>query len=261
MIPNLRDLGGIPAADGRRVKNKLFLRSATLSLSEPGDLQALATDRNMRRIYDLRTQREASDHPDPTCEGVAYIPFPLAAETSVGLSRSSAYSLVLRMAKAETKEEMYAMVPDMADVYAKMLRDDFSRAQFQKLLRELLVPDHLASGASLYHCSSGKDRTGMTSAAILLVLGASEADIMADYMQSLPFGQKDAESVYRQCLDGFHDEHAAFLVSELCLVKERYLQAFFDELYAQFGSLDAFIRDYVGLSQTELETVRALALA
>ncbi len=261
MIGNLRDLGGIQAADGRRVKPRLFVRSATLNHASEDDLAMLAQEYGVRRNYDLRTTREVLHHPDPCHPQIEYIEFPLAAETSVGLSLSSAISLTERMAAAPDKETMYAMVPDMADVYVKMLREDYSFTQFRTLIRELLDPAHLADGASLCHCTQGKDRTGMSAAAVLLVLGASREDILADYMASRDFVTPNADHYYEKCLDLFQDEHAAWLIRELCLVKERYLGAFLDEIDAQFGGKKGFIHDYLGIDDTYLRAIRDAALA
>ena len=261
MIGNLRDLGGIRTGNGKTVRRGLFVRCATLAHADEEDIRMLAVDYGIKRDFDLRTPNETERHPDPVDERIEYIAFPLAEEAAVGLSRTSGESLAYRMAEAPTKEEMYAMVPDMADVYVRMLREGFSRAQFRLLLRELLDPENLLGGASLYHCSSGKDRTGMTSAAILLVLGAERGEIIKDYMSSLEYAEKDADIIYERCMEGFGgDERASMLIRDLCTVKERYIDAFLDEIDAQFGSPEGFIRDYLGMSAAELDMVRNIAL-
>ena len=62
-LPNLRDLGGWPTADGRRVRSGLLFRSTALDRLEGADVEAIAKP-GLRTVVDLRTEGERQAHPD-----------------------------------------------------------------------------------------------------------------------------------------------------------------------------------------------------
>ena len=63
-LPNTRDLGGLPAADGRRVRRGLLLRSGTLYFATSADCRRLIEDYHLRAVVDLRGEDELAEYPD-----------------------------------------------------------------------------------------------------------------------------------------------------------------------------------------------------
>jgi protein tyrosine/serine phosphatase len=157
---NVRDLGGIVTADGRRVRHGALIRSDQLCrLSDRGRTAFL--EHGIRTVIDLRTPTEAAKDPDPIWHehGVDHVLIPQQSEQ---LWRE--FDPI-----AKTRAERDALAIDRcADQNAAMART-VARA---------------APGGVLIHCLAGKDRTGIAVALLLSLVGVSESDIAADYALS-----------------------------------------------------------------------------
>lgn len=161
---NLRDLGGIPVAGGV-VRTGLAIRSDDLSTITPKDAAALVRD-GLTAVIDLRSNAEVAVTGRGPLAGlpVAYHHLPLMADIGSSLDGKSF------MPGHEAMGEMYArMVQDAAP----------------QIVTALNVIAH-APGATAFHCAAGRDRTGVLAAALLLVLGASDEDIVTDYARTGP---------------------------------------------------------------------------
>lgn len=167
-VQNFRDIGGYATADGRFVGWGRIFRSAQLSELTPGDLQRIEALR-IRSVYDLRsTEEQASEPtawtgPDAPARlthaySIDYAPF--VAAFANGIDAAGARAL-------------------MTGFYGQM--SESYKVQFREVFAELLSPEE---GAVLYHCTAGKDRTGVTTAMILMALGVSREVVMADYLLS-----------------------------------------------------------------------------
>ena len=152
---NVRDLGGYTAEGGQITCPHRFLRAAALSELTEEDKKEL-TRYGVRAVFDLRSVYEAEENPDPALDGAAYYPFPLLD----------------RMNSAQKGDEMPG---SMGEVYVGLLKNDGET--FAALLRKMLEVD----GCVLFHCSAGKDRTGVTAMLLLGAAGASRETILRDY--------------------------------------------------------------------------------
>ena len=150
---NTRELGGIPLGAKARFRPGMVYRSGALCYITPGDIETVQKLK-MQTVLDFRNQREiAREGLDreslrksvPNCVA-------LPMDNSQGLGQTAYYYLIRE-------------------------NDAALRQTFQILARPQSYP-------VLYHCSAGKDRTGIVTALLLELLGASRADIMDDYLQS-----------------------------------------------------------------------------
>lgn len=155
---NLRDLGGYPAADSRRVRWRRLLRADGLQRLEPPDRVRLA-ELGIRTVVDLRRPEE-----------LAIGRFAAGGVTYVHLSiqptpwEPSAY------------DEGVGTPRFLADRYLEMTTE--CGEQVGAVLR--VIAD-AASLPLVFHCAAGKDRTGVVAALTLSLLGVSDDDIAADY--------------------------------------------------------------------------------
>lgn len=163
---NFRDLGGFLNREGKMVAwNRLYRADSLAALSEKDAAALLA--RNIRTIVDLRGNAEQQAMPDRVPEGVMYIACPLMRE------EFSASALAAQDSFAQSLKTGYLrMIQENMDLVAKAVR---------------AVMDGLDRGAVVFHCTAGKDRTGVLGAIFLLLLGVSEEDIIADYQVSFTY--------------------------------------------------------------------------
>ncbi len=165
---NLRDLGGYKTQNGKHVKKGYFFRSSRLMDFDQAELEIL-NSLHIKKIYDLRSKEEVKDVPDPELQGAEYI-------------HSSA------AARADGTEVNFSPAALIAEnVYSKESNDEFTHKVYGNLpfsyAYKRMFEDIVAGNVPiLFHCSAGKDRTGIAAILILLALGVDEETAMYDYM-------------------------------------------------------------------------------
>lgn len=178
-VANLRDVGGMPRTDGGTIASGVLLRSAALDRLTPDGLAALAAG-PVGTIVDFRTDAERHAAPDrlPTERPFHVVDLPLTPGAATGLRPSS-----IREVDPEVVRAALAALPSLGGLYIGLLGDDDGEDAFAEVAR--LVAE--ASGphpAVLLHCTAGKDRTGVATALLLEVAGASREAIIDDYARS-----------------------------------------------------------------------------
>jgi Protein tyrosine/serine phosphatase len=171
---NFRDLGGLIGADGRRIKKGLFYRSASPVYMDDLEIEELKSLR-LYEILDLRTSYEVEIKPDPVLPGVQYKRISGmrdAAGNGIDYSPEGIHRLQMQKECEQLGLEEY-----MRQIYQNMM---FGNKAFMHVL-DLIRQEHLPV---LFHCATGKDRTGAVAMILLLALGVSEEDIMKDYLAS-----------------------------------------------------------------------------
>ncbi|MCQ2288807.1 MAG: tyrosine-protein phosphatase [Muribaculaceae bacterium] len=181
---NFRDLGGIALQDGNAVPHGLYMRSGKLSILSPEQCAAMCHEHNIGCIIDLRTATEAEEFPDPIPDGVRYVQIPILSDATVGITHETGSDpvTVIRRLKDEP-ERLRALMPDMEELYQHMVEDEYSSQQVKKVL-EVIAQNARQGTGTLFHCTAGKDRTGIIAMNLLRSLGASDKDIVKDYMRT-----------------------------------------------------------------------------
>jgi protein tyrosine/serine phosphatase len=166
---NVRDLGGLPTEDGRRIRDGAVVRSDNIrALTEEG-WRALEKH-GVARIVDLRWPEEKEDDPPRELEiDVVHVPV-------LGEGYDPEYV-------AELDEHLQS-VDEIADHYAWSYLDFLERyrARFGQAIAAVADAD----GTVLVHCLGGKDRTGLVSALLLRLAGVGLDTIGLDYAASGP---------------------------------------------------------------------------
>ena len=178
---NLRDLGG----DGGGIIPKgLFLRSGKLGILTPAECGEICRKYHIRCVIDLRTPLESAEFPDPLPEGVEYRQIPLLKDAAVGITHetgSDPMTIIRNLRKHP--EKLKEMIPDFKALYANVVTDEYSRSQLDKAVSALR--QNAEKGiCTLFHCTAGKDRTGIVSMALLKSYGVSDEEIVKDYMRT-----------------------------------------------------------------------------
>ena len=184
-VLNLRDLGELPSSDGEgKTPRGLYLRSGKLSALTLEECNKLCQKYHIACVIDLRTPIEAQEFPDPLPDGVEYEQISLLKDSAVGITHetgSDAMTIIRNLRKQP--EKLKEMVPDFASMYEQIVTDGYSRGQLDQAVA--LLRKNAAEGkCTLFHCTAGKDRTGIVSMALLKSYGVSDEDIILDYMRT-----------------------------------------------------------------------------
>ena len=178
---NLRDLGGI---GGGIVSKGLFLRSGKLSILSKDEVTGLCNKFGIKCVIDLRTAVESAEFPDPLPDGVEYVQIPLLKDAAVGITRETGSDpMTILKNLRKQPEKLKAMIPDFKALYTDIVTDEFSRAQLDKVVFRLR--ENADKGiCTLFHCTAGKDRTGIVSMALLKSYGVGDGEIVKDYLRT-----------------------------------------------------------------------------
>ena len=184
-VLNLRDLGGIPLQDGKgKTPHSLYLRSGKLSILTPEACKELCQKYHIACVIDLRTPIEAQEFPDPLPDGVEYKQISLLKDSAIGITHETGSDpMTIIRSLRKQPEKLKKMIPSFASLYEQIVTDEYSRGQLDQIVA--LLRKNAAEGkCSLFHCTAGKDRTGIVSMALLKSYGVGDEDIIRDYMRT-----------------------------------------------------------------------------
>ncbi len=247
-VLNTRDLGGLETQDGRTVRAGQLIRSGEIDQISATSMQRL-DDMGVSAIVDLRTTSEATAHPAqwPEGEGPARHHFPVMENESQMIDDMRASIRAGTATEAKTDGLFLGAFGYIATNYTEEYRDLFD-----------VLLDQPEGEAVLYHCSGGKDRTGVATALVLTALGVSKDEIQSDFMMSNTL--KDADNKAQQIAAEVNAAEGTNMTSEAVWpslgVREAYLDEFYKSVEASYGSVEDYLREGLGLTDADIETLR-----
>lgn len=253
-VSNARELGGIVTPYGT-VKRDVFIRSGEMSRLTQSDAETLVKHR-LKRVIDLRTAGEMANYPDVRMDGVEYVNVSIIRGVTFGISYETldgaqiAEKLEAGFKRMQARNETYA--EHMQILYRNFVNDEHCRAHYGEFLK--LLANNPVCGATLWHCSLGKDRVGTCTALLLYCLGTSFGQIFDDYLETNVLTRSGTESVLNKVKPHVTPERLN-MVEDMLLVKEDYLRTFFNEATSKFGSIDGFLAD-CGVTAIDVENLR-----
>jgi len=231
---NFRDLGGYVGHQGRTVKWRKIFRSDHLAKLSPNDL-LLIQSLGIQRSFDFRgvqeSQAQAYDWPDIQRHSLSIEPTVVQRLQAQHLSGKP-------LTAADALDAMQT-------AYRDFVRVDSGR--FAQLFEHLLdQPDPL-----LFHCTAGKDRTGLAAALVLYALGVSETDIWRDYLLTNQLYKRNSIGATALAPD---------VLKIVWEVQESFLQASLEEIQATYGRVQNYLSDQLGLTPAALLRLQSLYL-
>jgi protein-tyrosine phosphatase len=251
-IPNLRDMGGYKTANGATVASGLVYRSNQLNNISESDMLLLA-ELSLKNAFDLRTVAERSENPDELPDGVnnvwldvlADVPASGPANLTALLSDPQQANIELGNGKAE-------------DMFKASYRQFISLPSALLAYRELFLSlGDKNQLPALFHCTTGKDRTGWAAAALLTVLGVPMEAVKKDYLRSNEYILPMYDSLIKQFVA---EGGCPSIPAAIFGVKEEYLNAAFDEMQIKYGSIENYFSEGLGITVDQQTAMRNLYL-
>jgi protein-tyrosine phosphatase len=242
-VPNFRDFGGYPTTDGRYVRRGLLYRSGALADLSEQDV-AVLRKLGIKLICDLRTDLEAQEAPDVPLEGVMLWRLPvIQQEESAVKARTFLF-------------DRHRLDQVMLQTYQTFVRE--KAPIFGAAIARFADPANLPA---VFHCSAGKDRTGILAALLLGALGVSDELIIADYTLSNLYYEAFRKSLEPQehrlrALRLSLDDLQPMLVSDPV-----YLEAALDAIREECGSIETYLMQKAGVSAETLAKLREIFLS
>lgn len=248
---NFRELGGYSTVNGATVAWHRLLRTAHLSdltANDWRDLQAYGVG----QIIDLRSRAERRQFPDMPQPGVTMHVIPVFDNDETESSTAA----------AQTHRE-FSVNPNggyrrMLYVYRRLIINPGAQRAYRRVFETLLTtPKNVAT---IFHCSAGKDRTGIGAVFILSALGVPRKQIFADYLltnsastQHIEARVKDAKNRYRTV--AFQQS-----IRDLASVNIDYLQQALMLVDYQYGGMQAYLQEVLGMTPQRQQAFRQLYL-
>lgn len=257
-IVNARDLGGYPGADGRTVKAGMLLRAASLADAKDADLEYLAS-LPVKEVIDFRLDFELKGREDRMVPGAQYIRLPVNSSAGTKMDSDKDAEKIRNQKHFDiNKVIMIAAFNDKAQVmaenlYPNMVFSEECQKQFAAFLQQVVDAQ---DGAVLFHCTQGKDRTGLASAYLLAALGVDRETIIADFDITNKVYEKDVRKLTRRVrLFGGKEKEVAVIRSFIGANTENFTKTL-DRIEKQYGSLEAYLTGPLGLGPEDIETLR-----
>lgn len=246
-LPNLRDIGGYPVPGGQ-VRTGLLYRSIALDKLTDTDAAELQR-RGIRTVFDLRTAAERDASPDRAITGTRA----LVCDVLAG-SMNAAPAQMLRVIQdpALAARELGGgkAVELFHDAYRHIVSSNSALRAYRAFFTALLDAGTMPA---LFHCTTGKDRTGWAAAATLLLLGVGEDDVFGDYLLT----NRDLLPAFQDLFDQFAAEGGDPDVLKPVLgVDKSYLSTALGEMRQRFGSITGYFSDGLGIDENQQQELR-----
>jgi len=248
---NFRDLGGYPTSDGRyRVRWGKVYRSGSLARLTGQDYATLSP-LGIGTVIDFRSTAERASEPTVWMAGEPEIL--TKAYTSKGEAALMGAMQGPEASRARVRAAMIGFYHQMPEQYA----DQYSE-----------VFHHLAAYKSplLFHCTAGKDRTGLASALLLTMLGVPRDLVIEDYVLTEKAGDFRGSAATTPLPAANKDPYAymrntqADLIAPLMRADPAYLEAALSQIITDYGSVGGYVRKRLGISSGEIALIRARLL-
>lgn len=255
-VVNARDLGGYVVGDGRRVRRGLLFRGGALNRLSDYDLEKMRSVMGVVCCFDFRTEGETLSAPDRKIPGVEYVWLPAIDEHSGRLDKMSLPPLAYR--NLDTWLPDHANEPFVQEVasgmYTELILNEYTQLQYAAFFQKILS---YPEGSFYWHCSQGKDRTGLGAALMLAALGADRETIMADYALSNEWYRDEVAQVMEALRSRGSTPEAEAVIQTFIGVNCQYFEEALDCIDREFGSMDSFLEVTICLTADDREALKA----
>lgn len=218
---NTRELGGYPVSKQKITRYKSFIRSDNVSNCNEDDILFLK-DYGVQTVIDLRNTSELNKSRNifAHVDGIQYFHIPLT-----------------ECHDFDSDESVSTLQLDA--LYIEIIQNHKGMCKLFQLLAET------KDGTILYHCTAGKDRTGVTSCILLMLAGVCQEDIIADYQVSFTY-------IYPM-LHKLQLDYAEML-AHICKSDPEWMITAYDYVIEHYGSAKGYLLE-IGLDEQEIESL------
>lgn len=236
---NFRDLGGIKNSEGKYVRWGRLFRTDEMNKLSDADLAYLVST-GLKTVVDFRTATEKEGGlggmlPAAPDKLPSTVKNPYNLEINAGNIFSD--EIIGSISKGLSEEETAQI---MIDGYIEMVSYDDYVAKYKDFFKYVQDANSLPLS---YHCSAGKDRTGVATMLILSALGVDKETIMKDYMLS------------KEYIKGKYDSYLKYYpqIAPLVTVDEKYLNAAYNKIDEKYGSMTKFLTETLGVDLDKMK--------
>jgi len=235
-VENIRDLGGIETIDGHKIVSKRLLRSSELQHLSKRELDILKNNYDLKVVIDFRSTKSTVTRKDKIDDSIRYL-----------------HMIVLNFLETNTYGTEIKISPDefFIDIYRSLAVSPDAIATYRDFFRVVLAQEQ---GCILYHCRSGKDRTGIATTLLLHALGVDKASIYQEHFLTnevmRPLYEQKLKELDPSDIDSINFYHALYIA------KKEYIDEYYRAIEEKYGSMDRYLREQIGVSDQEIVILR-----
>ncbi|MBQ1544396.1 MAG: tyrosine-protein phosphatase [Clostridia bacterium] len=248
-IGNARELGGYVTEDGSTVKVGKLLRTAKLADATDEDLARLSGFYQVKKVIDFRSGSERRRDPDrevPGAESLQFNPLPLGFPLFEVASIAD-ITAVLRAIPGGIMDTF------MVNQYHVLVSDPFAVKAYKDFFQALLDAD---GDTVLWHCTAGKDRTGIAAYLLLCALGVDEEVAYADYLLTNYYNADAMQEAYDKVYKIIHSDRLAHEFYIYNGVDASWIQSAINTMNRYYGGVDNYLKNKLGVDDAELQELR-----
>lgn len=243
-----KDLGGIKNKEGKAIRSNMLFRASNLNKLSRREIKEFI-NLGLSKIIDLRTDVEANEKPDSIIENVEYNHIPIFNQNTLGITYEKD--------NGKSIENLIKNIPNMKELYVKMVTDDYSVSQFKSVIQKIVNSDKYPV---LYHCTVGKDRTGITTMILFNILDIDIKEILEDYLSVNKRLELKANLAYKFIDFKFKDKELALNVNRTLIADESYLLEAIDAINKKYGDINSFIKNNLGITDEMKQNFKEIVL-
>lgn len=250
-VPNLRDIGGWRTVDGRRVRYRVLFRSTDLSKLSAAD-RASFDALGVETVYDFRSTAERTTEPDIALDGVREVSLDVLADAPFAIpgNLTALLSDPATLAAAQAQLGGRGAVDLLESSYHQLITLPSALRSYSRFYRGLLGEDPTPA---LFHCTTGKDRTGWAAASFLSLMRVPRDEVYRDYLltneQLIPALQPVFDAFARAGGD-------PAILRPILGVDRGYLERAFATTETAYGSIGNYFAEGLGLGAADQEALR-----
>lgn len=250
-LNNTRDLGGLPAADGKKLRYGRLIRSGRLYKLPKSTVKKLE-EMGVDTVIDMRTEKECQEYPSYPLNGATYYHLPLMCTATRGITHEKSMARTMMEESKRLKNEFGTAPEYMMKMYEIILFSEEPQKNLKKFF-ELAINEEKCM---LWHCSAGKDRTGIAAMLLEWVLGVDEQTIIADYVASDRF-QRRLRLPQRigLVIAPLPRRFKLFLYAQM-KAKPEYVTGAMQSIKDKYGTVEAYFNEALGIDEKQIQLLK-----
>lgn len=245
-VPNARDLGNYFTKNGLKIKRQRLIRAGKLFDLPQADINFLK-NYGVNQIIDLRSFREIKTEPDSRIPGAKHLTLPIHASGDADVEER------LKQLSSSYDKDQYAGFKKMCLQYRSSVLDKNAQKAFHEVLVALAKN---RAGATIFHCSEGKDRTGFVTFYLLYILGVDLEVIRQDYLFSNLMLDDYRAQINKQVIADGGNFQLQAAIRSLGSVANEYLDTAIFLMKDRWGSIHRYITNALQITPEIEESLK-----
>lgn len=234
-----KDLSVLTGENGVKIKPGKLIKSSRVSKYKSKALK-------LKKIVDLRTPMEIKHQPDHYTSSTTYKNIPMFDMRLTGIEFDK-NTILNELNNISTIEE----------AYIEMVTNKKYVNNLSNIIKEIISSEEFPV---LYHCTQGKDRTGVTTYVLLSILGFDKKTIIEDYLSIKDMNRVKSNLAFLFVLLIKRNLKTAHKIKNFLRAEEKFIQAAIDAIEETYGSMDNFIQNGLNISNEEISTFKGKVL-